>query len=137
MWAISDFANPSPAAVEVLGRLSRIERFERMAAWPLRRFHTKETLPYLARLLDSTNQEVRYQAMAGLADFCYLGGTPTEEQLNSRGHPTPDLRQPRPYMTDDVGQNFPTVQGFKQDEQRYITFWKNWWANHPELHSQP
>jgi hypothetical protein len=130
-WTLNDFRNPDPEAVVLLGAFAveaegQGEQVQHAAVYPLRVMHTKESLPYLVRLLDSPHQSIRYQAMAGLASFANIGHIPLSEKIRSLGQPIASTRGP--YTTDETLQHFPTSENFKKDEARYISFWKIWWT---------
>jgi hypothetical protein len=127
--ALCQYMNANAAAVAALGAMSASgpARVQICAATALRMIHTRETLPYLVRLLDSVNPDQRYEGVAGLASFANSGAIPWEPPLVTDGVAT--TRAPSPYKTDRTLENFPAIDTFHQGEAKYIGFWKAWWAN--------
>src|SRR5439155_13110683 len=79
--SFSGFRGKDPAAIRELGCItdasdSPIE-LRRAAAISLRAVHTKEAVPFLVRLLDSPDKDVRNNALHGLNAF--VVGLPIEE----------------------------------------------------------
>lgn len=71
----------------------------RAAAVALRQLHDPSTVPNLIQALDNGDQEVRYQAVMGLAEL------------------EPSV---------DEG---PSYDLYRSDEPRYLRFWKQWWVS--------
>jgi len=117
---------PDPAAVAAYGSIvasSAPWALKSDAAYALRVVHTREALPFLAALLDAEDSHLRYQGMAGLAEFANgLSRERRVETAMSTGLPS------GPYTTAETQRNFVDVPGFRKNEQQYIQFWKHWWA---------
>ena len=98
----------------------------RCAAHALRAIHTKESLPNLRLLLDSSDQTVRYEAVFGLAAFANNLPVQANENTVNLGY----LKSPAdgPFTTPDTRANVPSLPEFRANEQKYIGFWKLWWA---------
>ncbi len=124
------FRNPDPEGIRILGELATSETQDPevvySAAYSLRVLCTKEALPYMVRLLDSPSQQVRYQALAGLASFANVGHVPLTERLRSKGQPMSGRRGP--FTTEETLGHFPVFGRFQKDEAYYIDFWKSWWT---------
>ena len=97
--AIGQLRNPE-LAPEVQPLLaSEDARVRLLAAMALRGMRAKSSVPYLVGALDDKDSEVRYQAMMGLA-----------AALNRRG-----------------GGWTANADVFAQNEDQYISKWKEWW----------
>lgn len=127
---IRRFNNANPQAVVVLGELATSAgssiRLQASAAEALRNMHSKETLPYLVRLLDSPDQFVRYNGISGLASFANSGTVVHEAPLIVDGIEL--KRAPSQFKTDETVRNYPTFEYYVKNEQQYLTFWKSWWS---------
>jgi hypothetical protein len=126
--AVCEYANGNPRGVVVLGELATtsrsVARLQECAAYALRRIHTRESLPLLASLLDSPSPTIRYEGVAGLASYANSGLIPNEPPLLVDGVPT--SRAQSAISTAETQDNFPTLDTFRKDEQRFIAFWKQW-----------
>jgi hypothetical protein len=74
-------------------------RLRRAASLALSRIPEGACIPFLVRVLDDTDQEVRYHGVSGLA---------------------------RITLKRDWG---PPLPAFRKDEQKYVAFWKSWWES--------
>lgn len=79
------------------------EFLRRGASYALRHFDTDAVVPALISALGDADQEVRYNAVAGLA-----------------------------HLTSKTGEWFPAYSVFIKDQTFYISLWKNWWENQRE-----
>lgn len=113
--ALTDLANSSSASLSL----------RRCSAHALRAIHTKESLPGLFRLLDSSDQIVRYEAVFGLAAFAnnlpvqVTGNTPNLGFLKPSGD--------SPFTNADTRAHMPSLPEFRTNEQKYLIFWRQWW----------
>ena len=105
---------------------SPVPRLQSCAAEALRNIHTKETVPFLAPLLDSPDQTIRYYGLSGLASFTNSGVVPREPPLMIDGVVTP--RNPSAFMSAETVRNYPTMSTFALNEASYLSFWKAWWT---------
>src|ERR1019366_2279105 len=99
------------------------------AAYALAAVHSKPTLPYLAGLLDSDDPEVTALGIGGLGMFANNVAILSASSYASRGM----LLQagPAPYRTQDTMSHFAmTLDGIRGQEASFITFWRQWWADH-------
>jgi hypothetical protein len=79
------------------------EFLRRGASYALRHFDTDAVVPALISALGDADQEVRYNAVAGLA-----------------------------HLTSKTGEWFPAYSVFIKHQTFYISLWKNWWENQRE-----
>jgi len=114
--------------VAVVASLLEEVPLARCASYLLRANHSKETLPHLAKLLDHTLKEMRYEGLMGLAAFANNFPMMTPANQASMAWKTP--LQPAPYSTAETRANMPTPNTFAAREGRYINFWKGWWQQH-------
>lgn len=129
--ALNVRVDPSPRSVAGLGRLATSSNMpaevQRQAASALQRIHSRETLPYLIKLLDSPDAELRGRAFAGLSQFVDNLGIVTLES----GPQMTWLKPvgPAPYRTAETdkfvghGTRVPISA-----HPAYAAFWKNWWS---------
>ncbi len=126
--AVCEYFNGNPRGLGILAGLaakaSPVPLLRTCAAFVLRNLHSKESLPFLAGLLDSDDQHVRYEGIAGLASYTNSGLIPNERPLV-----VDDIVQPRLQKllrTDATAANFPTFETFRRDESSSIAFWRQW-----------
>lgn len=128
--AVCEYSNANPQGLAILADLAGgpqpVPQLQECAALALRTVHSRETVPFLLALLDSQDLAVRYDAVAGLASFANSGYIPNEKPLLVDG--VSQQRQPSALRTAETEENFPTLETFRKDEQRFITFWKQWCA---------
>ena len=126
--AVCEYFNGNPRGLEILAGLaakaSSMPRLRTCAAFVLRNLHSKESLPYLVDLLDSDDQYVRYEGIAGLTSYANSGLIPNERPLvvDDIVHP----RLQKLLRTDATAANFPTLETFRRDESGSISFWRQW-----------
>jgi hypothetical protein len=126
-----------PAALLSLGRLSADPSTEGCAAMSLDFIHTRETLPFLARLLDSTDPKAREYAIQGLSRFVEnLPIAEANDQITGKSHVP---RGPSLYRTAETDRYSLANRWLGSDsDTEYIRFWKSWWASvKDELGSAP
>jgi hypothetical protein len=120
-----------PGAVRALGTLAMIDpappQLHENAAYALRAIHTKEALPALIALLDSDEETIVSNALAGLCLFVRNAPTVTPQSIPSMSWMT--SRQPAPYLTPET-QPYCSLGGKVPDLERYASFWKSWWSAH-------
>ncbi len=129
--SLCDVRNPQDAAVVALGNLTKAglpAQVRRCAAYSLRAMHTPNTLPILAALLDADAVDLRYEGVLGLASFANALPTQTRTNLASMEFTQPTIKSP--FTTEDTLQHSPTEPEFRQDEMKYVNFWRAWWAVH-------
>jgi len=91
--------------------------------------HTRETLPFLAKLLDSSDATTREFAMRGLSRF--VGNLPVATQQNIFSGKASLQQGPAPYRTPDTDRYSLATRSLAQapeGEAAFLQFWKSWWA---------
>ena len=117
----TEFTNPDPAAVAILGRLAASAENGGLrtagAAAPARA-HTRAALPHLARLLDQPELTLKTLGAGGLAMFA------NNVPIGSH-HPAPG---DWPYRTDETTAHSAMSENvISAREAYYVGFWKSWW----------
>ena len=91
------------------------------AGGALARLHTKEALPYLAKMLDSPNITMRTYAVGGLAMFA--NNVPVGGHEPAAGE--------WPYRTEGtIRHSVMSERAVAENEAFYVGFWKDWWSEH-------
>lgn len=121
--------NPDPAVVAILGRISPRPDMQACAASALALIHTRQTLPFLAQLLDSKDPVAREEAIRGLSRF--VESLPIR-QMNDQVTGKSYISQgPTPYRTADTTRFSLSLRRLMQtgeSDAEYVQFWKSWWA---------
>jgi hypothetical protein len=120
------FRNATPEAVQGLGRLAQGRRqpiaLRSAAAQALSAIHTRDTLPYLAGLLDEQDPALVSCAVMGLSFFANGVGV----QTPAAGLDFLNQRQPSAYATEETARYL----GFDPARQaEFAAFWRRWWAD--------
>jgi hypothetical protein len=127
--SINQYRDSDPAAISALAKVAQgQEPLRSAAAHALRAIHTEDTLPYLAALLDSDSAIVRYEGVAGIASFANGLPVQTDQNYTNMAFLKPSATaefQP----TDETREHFPGLDLFRENEQKYILFWKKWLAD--------
>jgi hypothetical protein len=89
--------------------------------------HTKEALPALVALLESTEERVASNALSGLCLFVRNAPTVTPQSIPSMAWMK--SQQPAPYLTLET-QQYCSLGGRVPDPERYASYWKSWWSAH-------
>jgi len=126
------FGTAEPVAVHVLGPLATTEKAREdvriAAATVLARIHTRESLPHLAKLMDSPSLMLRTLAVGGMAMFA------NNVPINSH-HPA---QGDWPYRTEEtIAHSAMDPNVIERNESYYISFWKNWWLQNREALTAP
>jgi hypothetical protein len=111
------FRASSDENTRTLGRLSAApfpDPIRSCATYSLRATHTAASLPFLKALLDEKDAGMRYDALVGIASFALRVPTNKGVPEFPAGGNAEDLR------------HYPSRDLFDQDEQMYISYWKNW-----------
>jgi len=133
----NNFRNADPASAAILGQAAVSpdldQRFREATAHALARIHTAAALPYLATLLNDSDNALRIEAISGLGAFA--NGLPVQTPANSVNLAYLRLSPSAPYKTTDTVANFAMgTQAISLNEGKYLAFWKQWWAtNGPAL----
>jgi hypothetical protein len=89
--------------------------------------HTKESLPFLAGLLDDADPNLRAEGTGGLGAFANGLGVQTLASTPGLGHL--QLPATSPYKTEDTVAHFAQgAETIAPNEASYLAFWKSWWG---------
>ena len=127
--AISGVRSADPGAVPPLGILSSSTNpdVQRCAAMALENIHSRDALPFLARLLDAPDQKTREAAIAGLSRF--VDNLPIQTIQNTLNFGSLSPQGPTPYRTSETDRySLSHGQLGSGNETDYVQFWKSWWA---------
>jgi len=138
--ALGAYRNPDPNGVRAIGKLATTPGADPQlivsCAYALSAIHTKESVPYLASLLDSTDHEVRAVAVGGISSFVTnmriaKDGVDSAEARDEVLNPGRRRKLPSseaPFETTTT-RPFLHFGSFKDaaDEAYVITFWKSWY----------
>ncbi len=120
-----------PSAVRALGALAMTGAapldLRQNASYALRAIHTRDALPSLISLLDSNEERVVSNALAGICLFVRNAPTVTPQSIPVMSWMT--SQQPAPYLTPET-QPYCSLGGKVPDPERYASFWKSWWSAH-------
>jgi hypothetical protein len=101
--------------------------FREAAAHALAAIHTATALPFLATLLDDSNQNLRIEAIGGMAAFANGLAVQTSAGMPSLAHL--QFRPNAPYKTADTVAHLALGrQAVAPNEASYLSFWKTWWG---------
>lgn len=125
-----DFRSNDPDAVTQLvtfaGTLADSDELHSAAVTALQRIHTKETLAFFGRLLNSNDENEQMAAVIALSGFA--NGCPMQTPANATSMAYLQFGS-SPYRTKDTEANFAFRRGPREEEDRLISFWKNWWIS--------
>jgi hypothetical protein len=111
--SVCEYRNTDAGGIGALSVLLHPQYSDRMGAcavYALREIHSPQTLPLLEKLLADSSAQIRYDALIGIAKFAVAFPTG---------------------VTDQMRQHYPSQGLFQKNEQEYISYWKNWLADHP------
>jgi hypothetical protein len=122
--------DPNSLAIGHLGKIAASSDLylQRAAATALMNIHTTDALPFLAKLLDSSDGATRELAMRGLSRFVEGMPIPTHENILS-GRATL-AQEPTPYRTAETARYSLATRSLAQapeTEAAFLSFWKSWW----------
>jgi len=125
------FRSGSPADLKTLARLTNAGPIDvrRAAAYALAAVHSRDSLPFLANLLESDDPDIRSYGVGGLAMFANHVATITITSYPGAG------MQPQsgdaPYRTQETMKHFTMgSETMRSNEAYYVIFWKDWWKQH-------
>lgn len=127
--AICDYRGTDVEGIAALATLSQVggaQNVRECAAHALREIHTRDAVNPLVALFDSSDAKIRYDAVIGIAQYAMKFPLATSEQKNI----AMSTFRPDSSVTDQMRQNYPRIDLFAQNEERYISFWRTWVANH-------
>ena len=117
------YVNTAPQTIQTLGQIAADTSvgadLRTAAVGALVRMHTKQSLPYLARLLSDKDGTLRTMAVGGLAMFA------NNVPIGSHG----PAAGPWPYRTDDTIAH----SGFAEAN---VSFWQSWWQQNQSALAQ-
>ncbi|MFN0172905.1 MAG: hypothetical protein ACKV22_41535 [Bryobacteraceae bacterium] len=143
--AVMTVRDPSPEVVRAMARIGLESAcnekegcgYRESAVLMLADVHTRESLPYLAAMLDDKRQRNRGQAVRGFT--LYVGNYPIATPERVASGESIRRQTPSKYETEET--RLHSHSGlFKdtQEEARIVAFWKSWWArNQVELTREP
>lgn len=100
---------------------------QRSVAWALKFIHTRDTLPILGRLLDSTDSGTRESAMTGFSR--YVDNLPVATVYNTLNGKWLIPQGPAPYGTPETDTYSLSTRRLDQTrEAEFLQFWRSWWA---------
>jgi hypothetical protein len=122
----------NPTAIGYLGTIaaSSDTNVQRAAATALKYIHTRDTLPFLAKLLESNDPTARELAMSGLSRF--VENLPIETQYNTLNGKAVLQQGPAPYrnaQTDKYSLATRSIAQATETEAAFLQFWQSWWAS--------
>ena len=125
-----NFRSNEPRAVSQLvtftNTLGNSDELRGAAVIALQRIHTKETLAFFGRLLDSTDENEQMAAVIALSAFA--NGCPMQTSANASSMAYLQFGL-SPYRTNETEAAFAFRRGPREEEDKLISFWKTWWAS--------
>ncbi len=128
------FRATDPASVGALGVAATDTAnpnigFRDAAAHALAAIHTAAAMPFLAILLDDQDTNLRVEAVGGMGAFA--NGLAVQTLAGVPGLTYLQLPASAPYQTPDTIAHLAFgPQAITARETYYVSFWKNWWAQH-------
>jgi hypothetical protein len=130
------FRTTAPKSINALGRIAtgqgQIRELRLAASQALSAIHTRETLPYLALLLDDPNPMLVSCGVVGLSFFANGVGIQTVVGMPGLDHL--NKRQPSGYRTSET-ERYLGIDLARQPE--YVDFWRRWWNMNRTSLEQP
>ena len=137
--AIREYANTDRNAVVTLGEFLYNPEvkdiyLKRGIAHALRNIHTMDAAPFLARMLDSSDQEVRTEAVSGLTE--YTLGIRAAAGSRDKSAALGEVLNPgrNPDAPNLAEQDHLHIGPFMNPEQEssLLAYWKQWWRQHQQ-----
>ncbi|HLH41901.1 MAG TPA: hypothetical protein VKV74_02855 [Bryobacteraceae bacterium] len=94
--------------------------------------HSKETLPFLASLLTSSDTGEQERAIYGISAFA--NSCPMQTPANVVSMAYLQCSASGPYGTPDTLAHFGFRPGSASEQSGLASYWQAWWDGHPELH---
>jgi hypothetical protein len=128
------YRNADPAGVASLGRIATQSEgvqktlpFKAAAARALAWIHTREALPFLAKMLSDPDPDVRTSGVGGLSMFA--NNEPVKPVSPISTAPRPPIYEPW-YRTSETGSHSSmSKETIMQRETYYVGFWTKWWQD--------
>lgn len=128
------FKGTDPAAISSLGRMATSDKtvpvLRDASANSLVKVHSAEAVPWLGMLLDSDSEQMQIYGAQGLSFFVNGVGIPNPQTVATLDHL--NNRQSSRYRTEETDRHIGYTAG---QSKEFVQFWKNWWNEHPELHT--
>jgi hypothetical protein len=131
--AVAAWHDTSPIVIQAIGKIAASPHpdIQDDAALILRFIHTRETLPFLVQLLDSSRPIIRENAIRGLSSF--VQNLPIESVDTVPNGKARLPQGPAPHRTTETDRFTPTTPWLgKFDDREYVQFWKLWWARNKD-----
>lgn len=129
--AVGDSVPVEPSAARAMGRLALARtaalELQKAAAYSLRAAHTAAAMPYLGRLLDHADSDVRQLAVAGIS--AYLRNLPPMTADNSATMAWKTPAGAKRYDDREIAENLRFGSRIEDvaDRNRTLSFWRTWW----------
>jgi hypothetical protein len=124
------FRDPTPSSVQALAEfaegLDASSELRPAAVRAQAAIHTKEALPFIAGLLQSSDPEERVRGVFGLSSFA--NGCPMQTPGNVVSMDYLQFKNPSPYRTQHTIAHFGFRRGPADQESESVAFWSNWWS---------
>jgi hypothetical protein len=129
--------DPTPAAVTQMAAFASAaplgSPIRAAAIRALAAVHTRETVPFLASLLSSSDSSEQERAIYGVSAFA--NGCPIQTNANATSMTyLTQCNHSSTYSTPDTVAHFAFGPGSAERMSAFAQFWQGWWSNHPELH---
>jgi hypothetical protein len=127
------YRNADPQGIAALGHMatgdqsSRTLAFKNAAARALAWIHTREALPYLAKMLSDPDPAIRAYGVGGLAMFA--NNEPVQAASPISTAPRPPVYQPWYRTPETASHSTMSKEVIIQQESEYIVFWSRWWQD--------
>lgn len=125
------YRSPALTGIQALGRIALSKKHSDAlrvgAANALMAIHSKDSVAFLATLLDDPSPEMRFRGLFGLASFANGFPIQTPQSIASMSYLTPEAPGWK-YRSGETMRHVPSVDAFRADEPSYMKFWKDWWS---------
>jgi HEAT repeats len=126
------FRNTTPesttALVGIATRSASSPDLRAAAIHALSAMHTKESVPFLASLLTSSDPNDQLQAIIGISSFA--NGCPAQTPANIASLEYMHFTNPSPYRNDQTIASFAFGPVESQRQAELAGFWSTWWTEH-------
>jgi hypothetical protein len=123
----NSYRDPRPSCIlrliEIANASSTNPGLRSAAVRAITALHTKESLPFAAALLDSSDPEERMRGVFALSSFA--NGCPS--QTPETGDTFLQCNSPSRYRNQETMAAFAFRRGPDEEELRLFSFWRNWW----------
>jgi hypothetical protein len=135
------FRDTTPGSILQLAQLADAQstsvELRQAAIWAVSSIHTRESMPFLAGLLLSSDPDERARAVFGMSSFA--NGCPPQTLDNVKSMEYLQFKNPSLYRNVETIAHFTlgsstNISAGDQTLVRFVAFWQDWWDHHPELH---